>query len=131
MYALPHWTLYGQRRRGISLLWVFSHGTSSRVCLYQPYNQCRLVLRAWHPPRSRSGYIVSISTGPTRRQSRDNAAARSIVIEGEEACSVSAGRPAVLVNPERTWLAGSTCLFDTPFQMLICVPISTARPDGI
>src|SRR6266705_3200778 len=98
MYALPHWTLYGQHRRGISLLWVFSHGTSSRVCLYQPYNQCRLVLRAWHPPRSRSGYIVSISTGPTRRQLRDNAAARSIVIGGEEACSVSAGRPAVLVR---------------------------------
>src|SRR6266403_4591334 len=54
--------------------------------------------RAWHPPRSRSGYIVSISTGPTRRQLRDNAAARSIVIGGEEACSVSAGRPAVLVR---------------------------------
>ena len=72
-----------------------SHGTSSRVCLYQPYNQCRLVLRAWHPPRSRSEYIVSISTGPTRRQLRDNAAARSIVIGGEEAYSVSAGRPAV------------------------------------
>jgi hypothetical protein len=35
------------------------------------------------------------------------------------------------LDPERTWLAGSTCLFDTPFQMLICVPISTARPDGI
>src|SRR6267378_2012950 len=58
----------------------------------------RLVLRAWHPPRSRSGYIVSISTGPTRRQLRDNAAARSIVIGGEEACSVPAGRPAVLVR---------------------------------
>src|SRR6266566_6996911 len=29
---------------------------------------------------------------------RDNAAARSIVIGGEEACSVSAGRPAVLVR---------------------------------
>src|SRR5260370_28682398 len=67
---------------------MFSHGTSSRVCLYQPYNQCRLVLRAWHPPRSRRGYDVSISTGPTRRQLRDNAAARSIVIGGEEACSV-------------------------------------------
>src|SRR5216684_8742160 len=74
---------------------MFSHGTSSRVCLYQPYNQCRLVLRAWHPPRSRSGHIVSISTGPTRRQLRDNAAARSIVIGGEAACSVSAGRPVV------------------------------------
>ena len=34
-------------------------------------------------------------------------------------------------DPKRTWLAGSICLFDTPFQMLICVPISTARPDGI
>src|SRR6266700_7802899 len=88
MYALPHWTLYGQRRRGISLLWMFSHGTSSRVCLYQPYNQCRLVLRAWHPPRSRSRYTVSISTGPTRRQLRDHAAARSIVIGGEEAVLV-------------------------------------------
>lgn len=35
------------------------------------------------------------------------------------------------LDPKRTWLAGSICLFDTPFQMLICVPISTARPDGI
>jgi hypothetical protein len=35
------------------------------------------------------------------------------------------------IDPKRTWLAGSICLFDTPFQMLICVPISTARPDGI
>src|SRR3977135_2707091 len=61
---------------------MFSPGTASRVCLYQPYNQCRLVLRAWHPPRSRRGYIVSISTGPTRRQLRDSAAARSIVIVG-------------------------------------------------
>src|SRR6266446_10090778 len=33
-----------------------------------------------------------------KRQLRDNAAARSIVIGGEEACSVSAGRPAVLVR---------------------------------
>src|SRR2546430_17189872 len=98
MYALPHWTLQGQRRRGIPLLWVCSHGTSSRVCLHQPYNQCRLVLRAWNPPRYRSEYIVSISTGPTRRQLRDNAAAWSIVIGGAIACSISEGRPAVLVG---------------------------------
>ena len=35
-----------------------------------------------------------------KRQLRDNAAARSIMIGGEEACSVSAGRPAVLVRLE-------------------------------
>src|SRR5258708_25202063 len=57
--------------RIINVAWCFGHGTSSR---------------------SRSWYIVSISTGPARRQLRDNAAARSIVIGGRSVLSICGAR---------------------------------------
>src|SRR5436190_15084247 len=42
-------------------------------------------------------YCVHFNRSYKAAIARDNAAARSIVIGGEEACSVPAGRPAVLV----------------------------------
>jgi len=132
MYALPHGHYKVKPPRNFSPLGVFARNIVS--CLpISTYNNVAWCFGHWHPPRSRSGYTgLHFNRSYKAGNCRDNAAgAVRSELRVKKRASICGQTCRIGPNPERRWLAGSTCLFDTPFQMLIVYRISTARPDGI